>query len=184
MKLFVGDTVLCSEVREWQVYKTYGYIYYIMFIYDKKDDDGKYIDEIINGPFTVHHVDEENCSVTFARVDPDNEDLPDGFTVTIDKKILGKVMNVFICMNNTNIHLFPHTASINPEVLKMWENRNDSEMYLKYHDPKSDKNMLVHVTDMSTCCMIVDYVSGFEYHKDRLPRWEEHFDLDVEVIMW
>ena len=50
MKLFDGKTVLCSEVREWSL-KEYGYIDHIVLIYNEKDDDGKYIDEIIKGPF-------------------------------------------------------------------------------------------------------------------------------------
>lgn len=181
MKLFVGETQLCTEVKEWNVEKC-GYIDHIMIIYDEKDDDGKYIDEIIEGPFIVHHCNTDEGSVTFARVNPDNEYVPDGFAVTITKKILSKAMNVFICIDNTNIHLFPHT--VNPELSEMWENRNDAEMYLKYHDPKSDKNILVHVLDMFTSRVIVDYVRDFDYHRDYLPRSEEYLTLDVEAIMW
>lgn len=185
MKLFVGETQLCSEVKEWDVEK-YGYIDRITLIYDKKDDDGKYIDEMIEGPFIVHHVDEENGSVTFARVDPDDGYVPDGYAVTITKKILSKVMNVFISINDTNIHLFPHTSTVNPEIFKMWENceKDNSEMYLKYHDPKSDKNMLVQVWNMFTRYVIIGYVSDFEYHRKQLPESEEYWDLDVEVIVW
>jgi hypothetical protein len=183
MKLFSGETVLCPEIMNWDV-GLYGYIEHIMLIYNEKDDDGKYIDEIIKGPFIVHHVDIENCSVTFARVDPDDEYVPDGYAVTITKDIINHVRTVFISANNVNIHLFPHTSTVNPEIFKMWENRNDSEMYIKYHDKKSDKNMLVHVVDMFTSRVIIDYVSDFEYHRDWLPKCNENFDMDAEVIMW
>lgn len=186
MKLFVGETILCPDLKDWSVEK-YGYIDYIMLIYVVKDEDGKYMDEIIKGPFIVHHIDTENGSVTFARVDPDNDYVPDGYAVTITKKILGRVMNAFISINDTNIHLFPHLAQVNPEIFKMWTNRkndNDSSMYLKYHDPRSDKNIIAHVVDMVTTCLIVDYVSDYEYHKDHIPRTEDYLDLDVEVIMW
>jgi hypothetical protein len=185
MKLFVGETQLCSEVKEWSIEK-FGYIDHIMLVYDEKDDNDKYIDEIIKGPFIVHHVDMDDSLVTFARVDPDDEYVPDGFAVTITKNILSRVKDVCININGTDIHLFPHTYQINPEIFKMWENcENDhSEMYLKYHDPVSDKNMLVHVANMFTRCMIIDYVSDLGYNKDRLPRSEDHFDLDVEVIVW
>jgi hypothetical protein len=185
MKLFDGKTVLCPEVREWDV-KKYGYISYIMIIHNEKDDDGKYIDEIINGPFFVHHIDEENCSVTFARVDPDDEYVPDGFAVTIDKKILGSVMNVFICMMNTNIHLFPHTVTINPEILKIWEKceADETEMYLKYHDPIVNKNMLVQVLNMFTRTMAVGFISDCEYQRRNLLKSEEDLNIDADVIVW
>ena len=185
MKLFTGKTVLCSEVREWDA-KNRGYIAYIMIIHNEKDDDGKYIDEIINGPFFVHRVDAENGSVTFARVDPNNEDVPDGFAVTIDKKILNSVMNVFICIKNTNVHLFPHTCTVNPEILKMWEKceADNSDMYLKYHDPKRDKNILAHVTTMFTRVVVVHYTCNLEHVREQLPKSEEYLDMDVEVIVW
>jgi hypothetical protein len=187
MKLFVGEIELCSEVKDWSLEK-YGYIYSITLSYDEKDYDDESIDEIINGPFIVHHFDEKNCSVTFARIDTDNEDVPDGFAVTITRNILSSVANVIINMMNktTSVALFPHTVQINPEIFKMWEKceKDKSEMYLKYHDPVSDKNMLVHVANMFTRCMIIDYVSDLGYNKDRLPRSEDHFDLDVEVIVW
>ena len=185
MKLFVGETKLCPEVREWSL-KEYGYIDHIMLIYNEKDDDGKYIDEIIKGPFIVHHGNEIEGSVTFARVNPDNEYVPDGFAVTITKKILNKVMNVFICINNTNIHLFPHTRTINPEILKMWEDceKNKTDMYLKYHDPVYDKNILGHVGTMLTRTLIVDYPTNCGYNRTNLPKVEEHLDMDVDVIVW
>jgi len=185
MKLYVGETQLCSEVKEWSL-KEYGYIYDITFSYDKKDDDGESIDEVINGPFIVHHVDEENCSVTFAHVNPDNENVPDGLAVTITKDILGKVSNVLICMNNTNIHLFPHIRTINPEILKMWEKceKDKTDMYLKYHDPVSDKNILGHVGNMFTRTVIIDYPTNCGYNRTNIPKSEEHLDMDVDVIVW
>lgn len=185
MKLFSGKAILCSEVREWNA-KTCGYIDYIMIIHNEKDDDGKYIDEIIKGPFMVRHGNAEECSVTFARVDPNNVYIPDGFEVTITKNILNTVMNVFICKQETNIHLFPHTCTVNPEILKMWENceADNSKMYLKYHDPVRDKNMLAQVWNMFTRCVNIGYVIDCEYHRDQLPRTEEYLDLDVEVIVW
>jgi hypothetical protein len=185
MKLFVGDTQLCFEVKNWDVEK-YGYIDHIMLIYNEKDDDGRYINEVIKGPFIVHHFDMIKGSVTFAHVNQDNEYVPDGLAVTITKNILNKVLNVFIAIDNTNIHLFSHTCTINPEISKIWEEceKDNSEMYLKYHDPKRDKNMLVHVRDMYTRSLNVDYVNDFEYCRDNLPKSEEYLDLDVETIVW
>ncbi len=185
MKLFVGETQLCSEVREWSL-EEYGYIDHIMLIYNEKDDDGKYIDEIIKGPFIVHHGNYIEGSVTFARVNPDNEYVPDGFAVTITKKILNKVMNVFICINGANIHLFPHIRTINPEILKMWEKceKDKTDMYLKYHDPVSDKNILGHVGNMFTRTVILDYPTNCGYNRTNIPKSEEHLDMDVEVIVW
>jgi hypothetical protein len=187
MKLFIGETQLCSEVKEWSVEK-YGYIDHIIIVYIEKDEDGKYMDETIKGPFIVHHVDEENGSVTFDRVDPDNEYVPDGYAVTITKNIFShKVTNVFITIMDTNIHLFPHTVTVNPEIFKMWEDHvenDNSEMYLKYHDPKCDKNIIAHVVDMFKTGAIVDYVDDGEYHKEHLPRTEKHLDMDVEIIVW
>lgn len=180
MKLFVGETVLCYEVKEWS-FEEFGYIDHITIIYDKKDD------EIIKGPFIVHHVDEENCSVTFARVDPDDEYVPDGYVVTITKKILSKATNVCITIKDgIEIHLFPYTTTVNPDIFKMWENceKDNTEMYLKYHDPKSNKNMLVQVWNIFTRSVIIDYISDFKFHRKHLPESEEYWDLDVEVIVW
>ena len=183
MKLFVGETQLCSEMKEWNVEKS-GYIDRIMLIYNEKDEDGKYIDEIFEGPFIVHHCNTAESSVTFARVKPDNEYVPDGFAVTITKKILSKVMNVFITVNGTNIHLFPHTRTVNPEIVKLWENRNDAEMYLKYHDPIDNKNRIVRVEDILTRSLIVDYFEDIDYRRRYLPKSEEQLNLHVEIIMW
>ena len=185
MKLFVGETVLCPEVKEWLL-EEYGYIDHIMIIYNEKDEDGKYIDEIIKGPFIVHHVNAAEDSVTFARVNPDNEYVPDGFAVTITKNILSKVMNVFITANDTNIYLFPHTRTVNPEISKMWKKceKDKSDMYLKYHDPIDDKNHVAHVKTMFERCVIVDYFTDIDYRRTNLPKAEEHLNMDVDVIVW
>ena len=188
MKLFTGETVLCPELTDWDV-KKYGYIDYIMMFHNEKDDDGKYIDETINGPFIVHHFDMNDGSVTFARVNPDNEYVPDGYAVTITKNILNHMRNVFISANDSNIHLFPNTCTINPEIIEKWSNRknngSDSDMYIKYRDPIDNKNRIAYVETMFSRHMIINYHTyGGTPHRTAIYPNSDYRDLDVEIIMW
>jgi hypothetical protein len=57
-------------------------------------------------------------------------------------------------------------------------------MYLKYHDPIVNKNMLVQVLNMYTRTMVVGFISDCEYQRRNLPKSEEDLNIDAEVIVW